>query len=122
MGLDISSLVDVPTVVTLLAVGFGLKYIQWTPIKRISNKLIPVFLLIMGVLMVSISYGDVTFDSVFIGFVSSMFAIGIHSSGKNIFSFFNGNTLTVDAKSLNHGVVENLKEAKQQSIEENAVG
>ena len=109
MNLDVSSMVDIPTVITLWAIGFAMKHLEWAPIKRISNKAIPMFLLVIGMLMVSVRLGDVTFNGLFIGFVSSMFAIGIHSSGKNIFSFFNDATLSVDSSSMNNGVVTQEK-------------
>ena len=72
--------------VLLWVVGMCIKHIQTEYMKRINNRFIPAILMMIGVLESVIMAGDVTFDSVLTGVITAIFAVGVHASGKNVFS------------------------------------
>lgn len=108
MNVDFTSLLDSKIIIVLWCLGYGLKHIKWKPIKSISNTLIPVFLTGVGVIMACFLAGDVTLNAIIVGFVSAMFAIGVHASGKNIFKAFTNSTVYVTPDSLNNSTAKQV--------------
>ena len=108
MNLDLSGLLDAKIIIVLWCIGYGIKHIQWKPIKSISNNIIPVILVGVGVIMACFLSGDVTFNSIIIGFTSAMFAIGIHASGKNIFKSFTNTNVYVTPDSLTNSTAKQV--------------
>ena len=108
MGIDFSALLDSRIIVVLWCLGYALKHVKWKPIKAISNTLIPVLLTGVGVIMACFIAGDVNFNAILVGFVSAMFAIGIHSTGKNIFKSFTNTTVYVTPDSLNNSTAKQV--------------
>ena len=88
MNIDFSQVINMKLAVILWLVGFGIKHIKWKPIEQLSNKLIPVILTILGIGVSCIFEGDVNFDGIIVGIVTSMFAVGVHSSGHNAWKAF----------------------------------
>ena len=108
MNVDLSGLLDAKIIIVLWCIGYGIKHIQWKPIKSISNNIIPVILVGVGVIMACFLSGDVTFNSIIIGFTSAMFAIGIHASGKNIFKSFTNTNVYVTPDSLTNSTAKQV--------------
>ena len=108
MGIDFSSLLDAKIIIVLWCIGYAIKHVKWKPIKSISNTLIPVLLTGVGVIMACFIAGDVNLNAIIVGFVSAMFAIGIHSSGKNIFKSFTNTTVYVTPDSLNNSTAKQV--------------
>ena len=108
MGLDLGGLLDSKIIIVLWCIGYGIKHIQWKPIKSVSNNIIPVILVGVGVIMACFLSGDVTFNSIIIGFTSAMFAIGIHASGKNIFKSFTNTNVYVTPDSLTNSTAKQV--------------
>lgn len=108
MNLDLSGLLDSKIIIVLWCIGYGIKHIKWKPIKSISNNIIPVILVGVGVIMACFLSGDVTFNSIIIGFTSAMFAIGIHASGKNIFKSFTNTNVYVTPDSLTNSTAKQV--------------
>ena len=59
MNIDLSGLLDAKIIIVLWCIGYGIKHIKWKPIKSISNTLIPVILVGVGVIMACFLSGDV---------------------------------------------------------------
>ena len=108
MGIDLGGLLDSKIIIVLWCIGYAVKHIKWQPIKSISNNLIPVLLCGIGVIMACFLAGDVNFNAIIVGFTSAMFAIGIHSSGKNIFKAFTNTTVYVTPDSLNNSTAKQV--------------
>ena len=108
MNVDLSGLLDSKIIIVLWCIGYGIKHIKWKPIKSISNNIIPVILVGVGVIMACFLSGDVTFNSIIIGFTSAMFAIGIHASGKNIFKSFTNTNVYVTPDSLTNSTAKQV--------------
>ena len=49
-------------------------------------------------------------NSILIGVITAVFAIGIHSSGKNIFKLAEGTTVFATAESIKNNLTQNLKD------------
>lgn len=113
MSIDLSGILDLKIVIVLWCLGYFLKHTPINWIRRISASVIPVVLTGTGVIMACILATDVTFNAILIGFTSAMFAVGIHSSGKNIFKMFSGTTVYVTPESLSNST------AKQESYKNN---
>lgn len=88
MNIDFSQVINMKLAVILWLTGFGIKHINWKPVKQLSNKLIPVLLTILGIGLSCVFIGDVNFDGILTGIVTSMFAVGVHSSGHNAWKAF----------------------------------
>lgn len=86
MQLDLSGFIDVKIAVLLWVIGYLIKHVKTPPIERISNRLIPVILMIVGIMVSCITRMDVTLDNILVGIITSLFAVGVHSSGANIFA------------------------------------
>ena len=108
MGIDFSALLDSRIIVVLWCLGYAIKHMKWKPVKAISNTLIPVLLTGIGVIMACFIAGDVNFNAILVGFISAMFSIGIHSTGKNIFKSFTNTTVYVTPDSLNNSTAKQV--------------
>lgn len=111
--IDVTGYIDIKITVVLWIIAFAIKHINWKPIKKVSNQLIPVIVSIIGVILSCYLY-KISLDSAIIGFVSAMFSVGIHSSGKNIFKFA-GNTFVNQIKEIDTNIEEDTDD-------ENSVG
>ena len=84
MELEFSGLIDMKLAVVLWLIGLGIKHLDWKCVKQLSNKLIPTILIITGIGLECVFMGDVTFDGILSGVITAIFAVGVHSSGKNV--------------------------------------
>ena len=75
--------VNVAIVVALMAVGFIIKHVKF--LEKIQNDLIPPILFVLSIVASFIQSG-VSLESVIAALVSAAIAIGLHQTGKNIFS------------------------------------
>lgn len=96
MSLDFSSVIDMKLAVILWLLGYAIKHLKWKPVKQLSNKLIPVILVIFGIGLSCLFYGDVQFDPILTGIVTSMFTVGIHASGINVWKAFVRNSTAME--------------------------
>lgn len=108
MDINLSGLLDAKIVVVLWCIGYAIKHMKWKPIKSISNTIIPVLLVGVGLIMSCLLSGDVTFNALLVGFTSAMFAIGVHASGKNIFKAFTNTTVYVTPDSLTNSTAKQV--------------
>lgn len=92
----IGTIINPVVIVVLLAIGVCIKHVP--VLEKVSNNLIPIILIIVGVLAdVATKSPDVTYAvAVMNGVVDAALAITIHQSGKNVFSMFTG-TVTDNA-------------------------
>lgn len=101
MSIDMSGLIDPKIAAALWVLGFGLKHLEWKPIKELSNRLIPAILIILGIMMACVMRNSVSFDTILLGVVTSIFAVGVHASGKNIiYELLSNTTVTPTADGL----------------------
>ena len=101
LNIDMSGLIDPKIAAALWVIGFGLKHMEWKPIKDFSNRLIPAILIILGIMMSCIMYKAVSFDTIVLGVVTSIFAVGVHASGKNVITeLLASTTVTPTANSI----------------------
>lgn len=84
-GLEVS--IDVRIILVLLLVGAAFKHLK--VFEKIYNDIIPVILMVVGIALGAFLYWPITQENiitvVIISLASTMAAIGLHSSGKNIF-------------------------------------
>lgn len=85
---NLSIPVDLQVVILLLLIGAALKHLG--VFEKIVNNYIPVILIIIGVAIELITHSkglpDTLVDNLITGLASAMAAVGLHSSGKNIFA------------------------------------
>ena len=85
---NLSIPVDLQVVILLLLIGAALKHLGL--FEKIVNNYIPVILIIIGVAIELITHSkglpDTLVDNLITGLASAMAAVGLHSSGKNIFA------------------------------------
>lgn len=110
MSIDFSSMIDVRIAIILWIIGWLLKHSKISFVKNLPNDAIPIILLATGTLISCFLVGDVTMNSVLIGVITAVFAIGIHSSGKNIFKLAEGTTVFATAESIKNNLTQNLKD------------
>lgn len=80
---EVFSKVDIRIVVALMAIGFVIKHFKF--LEKFQNDFIPPFLFLLSFIFSFIGNGF-TLEAVFIAIVTGAFAIGLHQSGKNIFT------------------------------------
>lgn len=68
-------------ILLLLAIGWLLKHV----VEKLPNKYIPPILIVVGLVATFIQLG-ISVESAVSGIVSCVIAIGIHQTGKNIFT------------------------------------
>ena len=66
-----------------------------------------------GVLISCFMVGDVTLNAVIIGLVTSVFAVGIHSSGKNIFKLSENTIVYATQDSISNNLAKQEKEKNE---------
>lgn len=85
---NLSIPVDLQVVILLLLIGAALKHLG--VFEKIANNYIPVILIIIGVAIELITHSkglpDTLVENLITGLASAMAAVGLHSSGKNIFA------------------------------------
>lgn len=85
---NLSIPVDLQVVILLLLIGAALKHLG--VFEKIVNNYIPVILIIIGISIELITHSkglpDTLVDNLITGLASAMAAVGLHSSGKNIFA------------------------------------
>ena len=85
---NLSIPVDLQVVILLLLIGAALKHLGL--FEKIVNNYIPVILIIIGVAIELITHSkglpDTLVENLITGLASAMAAVGLHSSGKNIFA------------------------------------
>lgn len=115
MTIDFSAFIDIKIAILLWALGYAIKHgNKFKIIKNIPNDAIPILLFGVGIITACIEAGDVSINAVIIGIITAGFAIGIHSSGKNIFKLAEGTTIYATPESINNSVAKQEKEKKQQ--------
>lgn len=85
---NLSIPVDLQVVILLLLIGAALKHLGL--FEKIVNNYIPVILIIISVAIELITHSkglpDTLVENLITGLASAMAAVGLHSSGKNIFA------------------------------------
>lgn len=85
---NLSIPVDLQVVILLLLIGAALKHLGL--FEKIVNNYIPAILIVIGVAIELITHSkglpDTLVDNLITGLASAMAAVGLHSSGKNIFA------------------------------------
>lgn len=110
MNIDFSSLIDVRIAIILWIIGWLLKHSKISFIKNLPNDAIPIILGAVGIIISCFQAGDVTMNSFLIGLISAIFAIGVHSSGKNIFKLAEGTTVFATADSIKNNLIKSIKD------------
>lgn len=115
MSIDFSSMIDVRIAIILWCIGWVIKHSKNKYIKKIPNDAIPIILMAIGVIISCIMVGDVTTNSLIIGAVTSIFAVGVHSSGKNIFKLSENTTIYATQDNIKN----NLAKQEKDNMENN---
>lgn len=80
--------VDLQDVILLLLIGAALKH--FGAFKKVNNNYIPAILIVIGVIVELITNAkglpDTLMQNLITGLASALAAVGLHSSGKNIFA------------------------------------
>lgn len=85
--IDIMLYVDIRTIITCICIGKIFKSSTLT--RKLDNKLIPYILLTIGLLF-QFAFTGFNIISASTGIISAATAIGIHQSGKQLFTFHKG--------------------------------
>ena len=115
MTIDFSSMIDVKIAIILWCLGWFIKHSKIKAIKRLPNDAIPIILMATGVIMSCIMVGDVTTNAIIIGAVTSLFAVGVHSSGKNIFKLSENTTVYATQDSISNNLAKQEKEKNESN-------
>jgi len=75
--------INIITVVFLMAIGFIVKHVKY--LDKVSNDIIPIILLLCSIAITLVQYGCST-ESIIGAIISAAVAIGLHQTGKNIFT------------------------------------
>ena len=113
LNIDFSSLIDVRIAIILWILGWLLKHSKNSYIKSLPNDAIPIILGAAGIIISCFTVGDVTMNSLLIGLISAVFAIGVHSSGKNIFQLAEGTTVFATAENIKNNLVKSIKKEEE---------
>lgn len=113
MTIDFSSMIDVKIAIILWCLGWFIKHSKIKIIKRLPNDAIPIILMATGVIISCIMVGDVTTNSIIIGAVTSLFAVGVHSSGKNIFKLSENTTVYATQDNISNNLAKQEKEKNE---------
>ena len=116
MSIDFSSMIDVRIAIILWCLGWVLKHSKIKFVKNLSNESIPVILIAAGVIISCVTVGDVTTNSIIIGIVTSVFAVGVHSSGKNIFKLSENTTVFATKDNINNSLAKQEKENNNSTV------
>ena len=115
MTIDFTSMIDVKIAIILWCLGWIIKHSKIKAIKRLPNDAIPIILMATGVIISCIMVGDVTTNAIIIGAVTSIFAVGVHSSGKNIFKLSENTTVYATQDSISNNLAKQEKEKIENS-------
>ena len=115
MSIDFSSMIDVKIAIILWCLGWFIKHSKIKAIKRLPNDAIPIILMAAGVIISCIMVGDVTTNAIIIGAVTSIFAVGVHSSGKNIFKLSENTTVYATQDNISNNLAKQEKEKNENS-------
>lgn len=115
MSIDFSSMIDVKIAIILWCLGWFIKHSKIKAIKRLPNDAIPIILMATGVIISCIMVGDVTTNAIIIGAVTSLFAVGVHSSGKNIFKLSENTTVYATQDNISNNLAKQEKEKNENS-------
>lgn len=85
---NLSIPVDLQVVILLLLIGAALKHLG--VFEKVVNNYIPAILIVIGVIIELVTHSkglpDTLVENLITGLASAMAAVGLHSSGKNIFA------------------------------------
>lgn len=85
---NLSIPVDLQVVILLLLIGAALKHLG--VFEKVVNNYIPAILIVIGVVIELATHSkglpDTLVENLITGLASAMAAVGLHSSGKNIFA------------------------------------
>lgn len=85
---NLSIPVDLQVVILLLLIGAALKHLG--VFEKVVNNYIPAILIVIGVVIELVTHSkglpDTLVENLITGLASAMAAVGLHSSGKNIFA------------------------------------
>ena len=115
MSIDFSSMIDVKIAIILWCLGWFIKHSKIKAIKRLPNDAIPIILMAAGVIISCIMVGDVTTNAIIIGAVTSIFAVGVHSSGKNIFKLSENTTVYATQDNISNNLAKQEKEKNENN-------
>ena len=115
MTIDFSSMIDVKIAIILWCLGWVIKHSNIKAIKRLPNNAIPVILMATGVVISCVMVGDVTLNAIIIGVVTSIFAVGVHSSGKNIFKLSENTTVYATQDNISNNLAKQEKDKNESS-------
>ena len=115
MTIDFTSMIDVKIAIILWCLGWFIKHSKIKAIKRLPNDAIPIILMATGVIISCIMVGDVTTNAIIIGAITSIFAVGVHSSGKNIFKLSENTTVYATQDSISNNLAKQEKEKIENS-------
>lgn len=110
--------VNLVIVVVLMAIGFIIKHVKF--LEKVENNLIPPILLVVSIVISFIDTG-ITLPSAFSAIISAAIAIGLHQSGKNIFTItiIPGLVKVLGLQKIEEGEVEEIEpEFEEENIEE----
>ena len=102
--------VNLMVVVVLMAIGFIIKHVKF--LEKVENDLIPPILLVLSLVISFISTG-VNLPSAFSAIISATIAIGLHQSGRNIF------TITIIPGLIKVLGLKKIEDDKTEEVEEN---
>ena len=110
MSIDFTSFIDVKIAVLLWCLGWAIKHVTKIKLfKNIPNDAIPVILFGIGIVGTCIETGDVSLNGIIMGVITAGFAVGIHSSGKNIFKLAAGTTIYASPDSITNNTAKQEK-------------
>lgn len=119
MSIDFSSFIDVKIAILLWCLGYVIKHSKLKIFKNIPNDAIPIILFGIGVVGACIDVGDVSLNGIIIGVITAAFAVGVHSSGKNIFKLAEGTTIYATPDSINNSTAKQEKVKKEYDYIDN---
>jgi hypothetical protein len=107
MSIDFTSFIDVKIAILLWCLGWAIKHIGKIKLfKNIPNDAIPIILFGIGIVGTCIETGDVSLNGIIMGVITAGFAVGIHSSGKNIFKLAAGTTIYATPDSITNSTAK----------------
>ena len=121
MAIDFSSFIDVKIAILLWCVGYAIKHLKFKFFKNIPNDSIPIMLFGIGIVGSCIEAGDVSMNAIIIGIITAGFAVGIHSSGKNIFKLAENTTVYATPDSISNSTAKQEKQKKEYINSDNYI-
>ena len=116
MSIDFSSFIDVKIAILLWCLGWCIKHAKLKFFKNIPNESIPIMLFGVGIIATCLEAGDVSLNAIIMGIITAGFAVGIHSSGKNIFKLTEGTTIYATPDNVAKNAARQERTRKEEYI------